>query len=130
MIIKLNFESEVPIYLQLRNEIVKGIGKGDFSQEESIPTVRQMAEDLGINSMTVNKTYGLLKREGFITIDRRHGAKVNILCSGNLEFKEKLEEDLNLVISEASIKGIDKEEFINICENIFNLMKGVSLDSK
>lgn len=44
MIIKLNFESEVPIYLQLRNEIVKGIGKGDFNQGESIPTVRQMAE--------------------------------------------------------------------------------------
>lgn len=130
MIINLNFESEVPIYLQLRNEIVIGIGKGELIQGEGIPTVRQMAEDLGINPMTVNKAYGLLKREGFIIIDRRHGAKVNLLSGGKLEFKEKLEEDLNLVISEASIKGVEKEEFMDMCENIFSLMKGVSLDNK
>ena len=130
MIINLNFESEVPIYLQLRNEIVIGIGKGEFIQGESIPTVRQMAEDLGINPMTVNKAYGLLKREGFITIDRRHGANVNLLSGGKLEFKEKLEEDLNLVISEASIKGVKKEEFMDMCENIFSMMKCISLDNK
>ena len=126
MIINLNFESEVPIYLQLRNEIVIGIGKGEFIQGESIPTVRQMAEDLGINPMTVNKAYGLLKREGFITIDRRHGAKVNLLSGGKLEFKE----NLNLVISEASIKGVKKEEFMDMCENIFSMMKCISLDNK
>ncbi|MGL5692971.1 MAG: GntR family transcriptional regulator [Peptostreptococcaceae bacterium] len=130
MIINLNFESEVPIYLQLRNEIVIAIGKGELEQGEGIPTVRQMAEDLGVNPMTVNKAYGLLKREGFITIDRRHGAKVNLLSGGKLEFKEKLEDDLNLVISEASIKGIDRDEFLEMCDKIFSLMKGISLDNK
>lgn len=130
MIINLNFESEVPIYLQLRNEIVIGIGKGDLAQGEGIPTVRQMAEDLGINPMTVNKAYSLLKREGFISIDRRHGAKVNLLLGGSLEFKEKLEDDLNLVISEASLKGVDKDEFLEMCDKIFDLMKSISFDNK
>ena len=46
MIIKINMQSEVPIYLQLRNEIVKGIGRGEFEPGESLPTVRQMATDL------------------------------------------------------------------------------------
>ena len=54
MIIKINMQSEVPIYLQLRNEIVKGIGRGEFEPGESLPTVRQMATDLGINTMTVS----------------------------------------------------------------------------
>ncbi|WP_195434792.1 GntR family transcriptional regulator [Coprococcus comes] len=45
MIIKINMQSEVPIYLQLRNEIVKGIGRGEFEPGESLPTVRQMATD-------------------------------------------------------------------------------------
>lgn len=130
MIINLNFESEVPIYLQLRNEIVIAIAKGDLEQGEGIPTVRQMSEDLGINPMTVNKAYGLLKREGFITIDRRHGAKVNLISGGKLEFKERLEEDLNLVISEASIKGVEKAEFMEICDRRFNLMKSISLENK
>ena len=43
MIIKINTKSETPIYLQLRNEVVKGIGKGEFEIGESLPTVRQMA---------------------------------------------------------------------------------------
>ena len=45
MIIKINMQSEVPIYLQLRNEIVKGIGRGEFEPGESLPTVRQLATD-------------------------------------------------------------------------------------
>ena len=38
MIIKINMQSEIPIYLQLRNEIVKGIGRGEFEPGESLPT--------------------------------------------------------------------------------------------
>ena len=41
MIIKINSRSEIPIYLQLRNQIVKGIGKGELEQGEILPTVRQ-----------------------------------------------------------------------------------------
>ena len=129
MIINLNFESDTPIYLQLRNEIVIGIGKGELLQGESLPTVRQLAEDLGINSMTVNKSYAMLKNEGFISINRRHGAKVSLCLNGKLEFKEKLEEDLNLAISEASLKGISKSEFMDICENIFTTMKKKSMET-
>ena len=57
MIIKINSRSEIPIYLQLRNQIVKGIGKGELEQGEILPTVRQMAADLGVNAMTVSKAY-------------------------------------------------------------------------
>ena len=74
MIIKINSRSEMPIYLQLRNQIVKGIGKGELEQGEILPTVRQMAADLGVNAMTVSKAYQLLKAEGFIETDRRKGS--------------------------------------------------------
>lgn len=57
MIIKINSRSEIPIYLQLRNQIVKGIGKGELEHGEILPTVRQMAGDLGVNAMTVSKAY-------------------------------------------------------------------------
>lgn len=120
MILKLNFESEIPIYIQLRNQIVIAIAHGDLCQGDKLPTIRQLAEDLGINNMTVNKSYAMLKQEGFISIDRRHGAKVNPILTPNFEFEEKLEDDLSLVISEAEIRGIKKEQFIKICENIFD----------
>ena len=76
MIIKINMQSEIPIYLQLRNEIVRGIARGEFAVGESLPTVRQLAADLGVNTMTVSKAYQALKAEGFLETDRRHGATV------------------------------------------------------
>ena len=130
MILKLNFESEIPIYVQLRNQIVMAIAHGDLAQGEKLPTIRQLAEDLGINNMTVNKSYAMLKQEGFISIDRRHGAKVNPILTPDFEFKEKLEDDLSLVISEAEIRGIKKDEFMKICENIFDSMKGLKAEKE
>ena len=124
MILKLDFESEIPIYIQLRNQIVVAIAHGYLSQGEKLPTIRNLAEDLGINNMTVNKAYAMLKQEGFISIDRRHGAKVNPILTPDFKFKEKLEDDLTLVISEAEIRGMKKDEFMKICENIFDSMKG------
>ncbi|MFF2910377.1 hypothetical protein [Paenibacillus sp. NPDC057934] len=70
--------------------------------------------------MTVNKAYAILKNEGFIFIDRRHGATVMPLAEGQTEFKAKLENELRLVISEASLKGIPRDEFMQMCAAIFN----------
>lgn len=77
MIIELDMASSTPIYVQLRNQIVKGIGKGELKTGEKLPTVRQLASDAGVNTMTVNKAYQILKNEGFIRTDRRLGAFVS-----------------------------------------------------
>lgn len=63
MIIELDMSSSTPIYVQLRNQIVKGIGKGELKTGEKLPTVRQLASDAGVNTMTVNKAYQILKNE-------------------------------------------------------------------
>ena len=73
MILKLDMNSTVPIYVQLRNQIVMGIGHGDLKGGGRLPTVRQLASDAGVNTMTVNKTYQILKAEGYIQTDRRQG---------------------------------------------------------
>ena len=57
MVIELDFASDTPIYVQLRNQIVKGFSKGELKAGEKLPTVRQLASDAGVNTMTVNKTY-------------------------------------------------------------------------
>ena len=127
MIIKLDTTSSTPIYVQLRNEIVMGIGQGELKIGEGLPTVRQMAENIGVNTMTVNKTYAILKREGYIEIDRRHGAIVRPSALLNGEFKEKVESELALLITEASLKGMEKGKFIDMCEEIYNGLKITSI---
>lgn len=122
MLIKLDTSLEIPIYLQLKNQIVMGIGKGELKLGESLPAVRQMAADIGVNSMTVNKTYQLLKQEGYITIDRRKGACVCAECAGVPEYLEKLTEELELLSAQACLRGYGKEEFITLCGKVFDHM--------
>ena len=117
MIIKIDISGEIPIYVQLRNEIVKGIGKGD------LPTVRQLSAELGVNTMTVSKAYQCLKAEGFIETDRRRGAVVRLPDRGGAgadsEFCGKLENELDLLSAEAKIKGFQKEDFVRMCSAAF-----------
>lgn len=122
MLISLDMSSDIPIYVQLRNQIVTGIGKGELKAGESLPSVRQMARDAGINNMTVNKTYQILKAEGFIEIDRRKGATVCPVQKTEGRFREKLEAELELLSAEACLKGMPKEEFLRICEEMFMTM--------
>ena len=94
MVIELDMSSSTPIYVQLRNQIVKGIGKGELKTGEKLPTVRQLASDAGVNTMTVNKAYQILKNEGFIRTDRRLGAFVSEFIANDTDFTEKLESEL------------------------------------
>lgn len=119
MIISLDMNSEIPIYVQLRNQIVTGIGRGELKAGESLPSVRQMARDAGINNMTVNKTYQILKAEGFIETDRRKGATVCPVRQAEGAFREKLEAELELLSAEACLKGMRKDEFLKMCEDMF-----------
>ena len=121
MVLELDMESEVPIYVQLRNQIVKGIGKGELKAQEKLPTVRQLAAEAGVNTMTVNKAYQILKAEGYI--DRRHGAVVADFVDMDLQFREKLEAELELLSAEASITGMEKAEFLKLCDGIYSKMK-------
>ena len=120
MIIKLNTTSEVPIYVQLRNQIVLGIGQGELKIGQSLPTIRQLAEDIGVNSMTVNKAYSILKNEGYIEIDRRHGAKISPKIAFSNEFREKVESELLLLMSESTIRGMTRDTFMEMCDEIYS----------
>ena len=93
--------SEVPIYTQICNGIIKEIAEGNLKNGDELPSVRQLAKDFGINPMTVNKAYGILKSENVIEIDRRVGSIVYVRCTEkNIEnIKECLIEILPQVFS-------------------------------
>lgn len=70
MLLQLDFSSDVPIYQQIRNQVVLAIASGRLEPGEKLPTIRALAEEAGINMMTASKAYQLLKQEGYITTDR------------------------------------------------------------
>ncbi|WP_373600788.1 GntR family transcriptional regulator [Paraclostridium bifermentans] len=121
MILNLDFNSEKPIYIQMREEIIKSIANGELEINESLPSVRAMAEEIGINLHTVSKAYNLLKDEGYINIDRRKGAIVNELpIDKTKENFENIKGQIELLVAESYLKGIKEDEFMDLCKNYFN----------
>ncbi|NMB20256.1 MAG: GntR family transcriptional regulator [Firmicutes bacterium] len=120
MLISLDMTGEEPLYLQLRNAIVLAIGSKSLQEGEGLPSVRQLAEDLGINAMTVNKAYTLLKDQGFIEIDRRQGAKVMVTREAYPHFPERWQEQFTLLIAEGHARGLGREELLEMYETLCN----------
>ena len=75
-LLEIDFNSEEAIYMQLRNQIILGIATSRLQDGDTLPSVRQMAECIGINMHTVNKAYAVLRKEGIVSIDRRKGAVI------------------------------------------------------
>ena len=63
MLFRLDFQSAVPIYRQIRDQVVLAVAQGELTPGERLPTTRALAEDAGVNVMTVSKAYQLLKTE-------------------------------------------------------------------
>lgn len=125
MLLKLDFSLDTPIYMQIRNQIVLGIANGELKPGEKLPPIRTLASETGINTMTVNKAYQLLKQEGYLITDRRCGAMIN--PNRLTEQHPPLEQHpkLRLLLSELYTDGVSKEELLQACNLIYEeLQKG------
>ena len=78
MIIKIDFNSDEAIYMQITNQIIMGIAKRQICDGDQLPSIRNMADEIGINMHTVNKAYTVLRQAGYVKLDRRRGAIVSV----------------------------------------------------
>lgn len=124
MIIQIDFNSDEAIYLQLRNQIIVAIATSQFQEGDSLPSVRQMADSVGINMHTVNKAYSVLKQEGFVKVDRRKGAIVSIE-ENKRKVLEELKRELLVMIARGSCKNIKQEEFHQLIDEIYEEFGGL-----
>lgn len=120
MFLRIDLESEEPIYLQIRNEVIKGIAKGEIVEGDELPSVRALAEEIGVNMHTVNKSYALLKEDGYVRMDRRKGAVISFsLDDSNRKFIKNMEKDMELMVAQCINRGISEEEAKKNIEELF-----------
>ncbi len=119
MILKIDFNSDEALYLQLRNQIILGIATDELREGDSLPSVRQLADHIGINMHTVNKAYAVLRQEGFVKVDRRRGAIV-CLDSDKYSALEELHKELGVVLAKARCKNITRDEVHNLIDQIYD----------
>ena len=119
MLIEVDFNSSEAIYIQLRNQIILGIATSTIQEGDSLPSVRQLAETVGVNMHTVNKAYALLRQEGFVSIDRRRGA---VICvdADKVKALEEMKEKLTVALARGSCKNVTRQEVHQLIDEIFD----------
>jgi GntR family transcriptional regulator len=125
MLLSINFESETPIYTQLRQQIINGVASGNLKPGESLPTVRQLAADLGVNMHTVNKAYALLRQDGFVVIHKREGVLVATPeRMAEKKISDSLRNQLGFLIAEMVCRGNDLHAVVKEVESAYKNLKG------
>ena len=123
MVLKIDFESEEAFYIQLRNQIIIGIATDRIREGDSLPSVRQLADNIGINMHTVNKAYSVLKQEGFIKLDRRRGAVI-ALDVDKMQAMEALKQELAVILARSICKNISRGEVHSLVDEIYDSYAG------
>ncbi|MDD6435103.1 MAG: GntR family transcriptional regulator [Clostridiales bacterium] len=119
MYIQIDFNSENALYMQLRDQIIMGIATRTLHEGDALPSVRQLAETIGINMHTVNKAYSVLRQEGFIRLDRRKGAVIAI-DADKIRAVAELQEVLKVTLAKGYCKNITREEVHALVNDIFD----------
>ena len=124
MQIHLDPSSELQLYKQLANQLIESIAKGELKNGDTLPSVRAMATDLGINVSTVSKSYHELEEKGLIELKPKAKA---VIIGGQRELEEKevekVENALKPIMAEAFARGLEKEQMTSLFQRILKQWK-------
>lgn len=123
MYIEIDFNSDEALYMQLHNQIILGIATSRFREGDSLPSVRQLAETIGINMHTVNKAYTILKQEGYLKVDRRRGAVIAIDID-RMRAVSELKSDLRVILAKSRCQNISREDVHALIDEIYESYGG------
>ena len=123
MFIQIDFNSDEAIYVQLQNQIIMGIAMDMLREGDTLPSVRQMADSIGINMHTVNKAYAVLRQEGFLRLDRRRGAVI-ALDMDKLRALTEMKQDLALIVARGICKNVSRGEVHALVDQIYDQFCG------
>lgn len=115
-------QSELPIYVQIKEQIKEQIMNGTIPEGETLPSIRQLAKNLGISVITTTRAYSELEQEGFIAA--RQGKGSVVLPRDNEMVREqylkRIEEAFETAIENARYAQIQKEELVRILEALLH----------
>ncbi|WP_433042679.1 GntR family transcriptional regulator [Dactylosporangium sp. CS-033363] len=119
MILNVDLTSDVPLYQQLRDRIVEAIAAGVLAEGSSLPPIRALAADFGINFHTVNKAYDLLRQEGLIRLNRKTGAVVTVTAA-DAAFRADWSARARTLLAEAAARGLPPAEVLATCRALLD----------
>ena len=101
------FNSGVPIYRQVTDEVVKQIDRGQIKFGELLPSVRQLAQELGVNPMTISKAYSMLESDS--VVERKRGVGMVVIKKAESP-SDYLKPAIQQLIADAKQLGISNTQ--------------------
>lgn len=126
LLLEIDFNSDEALYMQLYRQIIMGIACSRIKQGEVLPSVREMADNIGINMHTVNKAYAVLKQEGYLKLDRRRGAVI-FVDEDKKRALDEMKRELNVVLAKAVCKNVTREDAHDAIDSIFDMYERENL---
>lgn len=124
MRITIDESSGIPIWLQLRNRLIYLITSGYFAVGEKLPTMRELAVDLGINYNTVSKVYQDIERDGYITSKRGRGTFVSDAYLQNEDSADNEAESLtDAFIQQCRELGVPRQDIVAMVKRRLDLLR-------
>jgi len=117
VVVRIDFNSDEAIYIQLKNQIILGIANAEIRDGDNLPSVRELADNIGINMHTVNKAYTILKQEGYVKLGRR-GAVIS-LDYDKIRAVDELTDQMRVLLARAICKNISCDEVHEVVDSIF-----------
>jgi DNA-binding transcriptional regulator YhcF (GntR family) len=119
LILNVDLAADVPLYQQIRDQIVEAIAHGALTEGSPLPPTRTLAADFGINFHTVNKAYDLLRQEGLIRLSRGTGAVVTAAATDQLLASDWTARARTL-LAEAVARGMPADEVLQACRTLLD----------
>ena len=115
-------QSELPIYAQIREQLKEQILNGQIAEGSTLPSIRQLAKEVGVSVITTTRAYSELEAEGFIAT--RQGKGSVVLPKDNNLLREqyllRIEEGLSTAIETARAMGMSMEELTEVFKNLMD----------
>lgn len=109
---EIDLHAEEPIYQQLQKQIILGLAKGELAIGEQLPSVRQLADELGVNMMTISKAYNALKTDGYLVTNRRNGTVVSQPAAFSTSQEKNYQQAILQLLADAYLHGKEKQAIL------------------
>ena len=113
MLIRLDQNDPTPIYAQIVNEIRRGLVIGALSPADPLPSARQLAKELRVNSNTVNQAYRELERLGVVEVRRGKGTYVALHGTDATQRAEVVRDVALRALRDARRNGISTDDLVD-----------------
>ncbi len=119
MMIVIDHGSRIPIYEQVKTQIIALINSGVLAPGDKLPSLRALAGELSLNFNTIKKVFALLEADGVIESRQGAGFFVTACAVDNKNVLARAEEELRLTLARVRDAGLSEEAAMRILSEIY-----------